>query len=144
DVPDEDHLGVRLLEHRRAEDGPWVAAVAVGQELVGLADALGRLEQPLPLRVLADELEDLAGVPSDGLRLGLVLDVAPLVVRWGGKLQVGVRGDGAVVVGVLAAVVHVSSKGARARKGWAEIYTLPLPRSEVYSPWYSAALFSVS
>ena len=84
DVLDEHHLGVVLLEDGARGDALGVEAVAVGQELERLRDALGRLEQPLALGVLADELELALGERRQLVGRACVVDVLALVSRGSG------------------------------------------------------------
>ena len=68
DVLDEDHLAVRLREYGGTDDGLAALLIALRQELPGLRHALGRLDQPLALRVLAQQLEDGLHVPRQLFR----------------------------------------------------------------------------
>ena len=68
DVLDQDHLAVRLREYGGTDDGLAVLLIALRQELPGLRHALGRLGEPLALRVLAQQLEDGFHMPCKLLR----------------------------------------------------------------------------
>ena len=68
DVLDQDHLAVRLREYGGTDDGLAALLIALRQELPGLRHALGRLDEPLALRVLAQQLENGFHMPCEFLR----------------------------------------------------------------------------
>jgi hypothetical protein len=70
DVLDDHHAVGRLREHRAVDQLLRIGPAARGEEFDCLRDPLRRLEQALPMRVLADFDQELADQSLDLLAIG--------------------------------------------------------------------------
>jgi hypothetical protein len=78
-VFDDDHFGVVLFEHGRAQNGSRVLGIALGEELHGLGRSFGRFQQPLPLGIFAHFMEQGRVAMFKDVGGGLVVSISFLV-----------------------------------------------------------------
>src|SRR5229473_3689660 len=82
DVLHDDHLVVGHAERRAIQYMIQVQVVTAGQILESFLETLRRLAQPFAIRVLSDDLDDLAHVASDGARVEFLAVIQKNFFRW--------------------------------------------------------------